>query len=160
MDPVRASIGGGVAATAVLTVFLLGIDVLVGRPGLFVFTTFTSLCAIGGPPYCDLGSIASVLLTFVTFVALFAVAWPLLYGGFTWALPGESGLVHGTVFGLILWLGYAVGILVALDAGGIVGADLLMLQSTLLGYLGYGLVLGGTYDRLAGHRTFMSGVRR
>lgn len=158
MDPVRASIGGGVAATAVLTAFLLGVDALVGRSGLFVFTTFTSLCAIGGPPYCTLGSVSSVLLTFVAFVALFTVAWPLLFGGFTWALPGESGFVHGTVFGLILWIGYAVGIVVGLDAGGVVGADLLLLESTLLGYLLYGLVLGGTYDRLAGHRTFMSGV--
>nr|WP_254522448.1 DUF6789 family protein [Natrinema caseinilyticum] len=51
MGPVRSSIGGGVAATVVLTVVLLGVDVVLRGSNLVVFVTFTNFCSIGGPPY-------------------------------------------------------------------------------------------------------------
>jgi len=157
MNSVRSGLGGGVAATLVLLVFLLVADFLLAGSNLFVFATFTSLCAVGGPPYCELGSLTATLLTFIWFGLLFAVAWPLLFAGFTWGLPGESGLAHGAVFGLILWSGYLVGDLLDIFLGRetIVG-DLPLLVVTLLAYLVYGLVLGGGYDYLVGHRTFPS----
>jgi hypothetical protein len=155
VDPVRSSIGGGVAATAVLTVFLLALDLLFGGANPFVFATFTSLCAVGGQPYCELGSPTAAVLTFLWYVVLFAVAWPLFFGGFTWALPGESGVTHGVIFGLVLWAGYAVVVLYGIGMGGPpVGGDLPMQLVTLVAYLVYGVVLGSVYDRLAEHRTF------
>nr|WP_217353085.1 DUF6789 family protein [Haloprofundus sp. MHR1] len=85
------------------------------------------------------------------------MAWPLLFGGFTWGLPGESGVAHGAVFGLILWSGYVVGALLGVFVGTeTVAEDLPLLAVTLVSYLIYGLVLGGGYDYLADHRTFLS----
>jgi len=157
MDPVRSSIGGGFAATAALTGLLLVGDALVGGPTLFLFATFTSLCAVGGPPYCELGTTTAAGLTGFWFVALFAVAWPLLFGGFTWGLPGESGHVHGAVFGVVLWAGYAVTVVAVIGRyGGTFAENVPLLTGTLLAYLVYGLVLGSVYDRLAAHRTFLS----
>ncbi|RLM53970.1 hypothetical protein DVK02_11120 [Halobellus sp. Atlit-31R] len=157
MDPVRSSLAGGVAATAVLLVFLLALDVVLGGTNLFVFATFTSLCAVGGPPYCELGSPAATLLTYTWFALLFAVAWPLLFGGFTWGLPGESGIAHGLAFGLVLWSGYVVVVLFSIGFGGeSLAENLPFLTVTLLSYLVYGIVLGGGYDHFAHHRTFLS----
>jgi len=160
MDPVRSSIAGGIVATIVLLVFLLVADFLLGGLNLFVFATFTSLCAVGGPPYCALESATATLLTYLWFGLLFAVAWPLLFAGFTWGLPGESGLAHGAVFGLVLWAGYVVLVLYGIGLGGqTFGENLPMLVVTLIAYLVYGLVLGGVYDTLAEHRTFLSEIR-
>lgn len=157
MDPVRSSLGGGIAATLTLLVFLLVADVLLAGTNLFVFATVTSLCAVGGPPYCELGTLTARLLTYLWFGLIFAVAWPLLFGGFTWGLPGESGFAHGAVFGLILWAGYVVVALLGLFVGNETFVeDLPLLAVTLLAYLVYGLVLGGGYDYLAEHRTFLS----
>lgn len=160
MDPVRSSLGGGLAATIALLVFLLIADFFLAGTNLFVFATFTSLCAVGGPPYCELGSLTATLLTFIWFGLLFAVAWPLFFAGFTWGLPGETGLVHGAVYGLILWTGYVVVVLYGIGLGGqTFGENLPMLLVTLLAYLVYGLVLGWGYDHLAEHRTFLSEIR-
>lgn len=160
MDPVRSSLGGGVAATLALLVFLLVADFFLAGTNLFVFATFTSLCAVGGPPYCELGSLTATLLTFIWFGLLYVVAWPLLFAGFTWGLPGETGLIHGAVYGLILWTGYVVVVLYGIGLGGqTFGENLPMLVVTLLAYLVYGLVLGGGYDYLAEHRTFLSEIR-
>ena len=160
MEPVRSSLGGGIAATITLLIFLLIADFFLAGVDIFVFATFTSLCAVGGPPYCELGSSTATLLTFVWFSLLYAVAWPLLFAGFTWGLPGETGLAHGAVFGLILWTGYVVVVLYGIGLGGqTVGENLPMLVVTLLAYLVYGLVLGGGYDYLAEHRTFLSEVQ-
>ncbi|WP_248905435.1 DUF6789 family protein [Halocatena marina] len=157
MNPARSSIGGGIVATVVLAVFLLITDFLLSGTKIFVFATFTSLCAIGGPPYCEAGSLTAAGLTFFWFIILFALGWPLLFGGFTWGLPGESGLTHGAVFGFILWIGYVVTVLYGIWAGGETFAeDLPLLIITLFAYLVYGLVLGGVYDHFAGHRTFLT----
>jgi hypothetical protein len=157
MEPVRSSLGGGIAATFTLLLVLLGADILLAGTNLFVFATFTSLCAVGGPPYCELGTPTAAAITFLWFGLLFAVAWPLLFGGFTWGLPGGSGLAHGAVFGLILWSGYVVGDLLNRSVGNEpIAGDLLFLAVTLVAYLIYGVVLGGGYDFLAEHRTFLS----
>ncbi|WP_117594505.1 DUF6789 family protein [Haloprofundus halophilus] len=157
MGPIRSSLGAGVVATVVLLVFLFAADVLLPGTEPFVFATFTSLCAVGGPPYCGLGTLTATLLTYLWFGLIFAVAWPLLFGGFTWGLPGESGVAHGAVFGLILWSGYVVGALLGVFVGTeTVAEDLPLLAVTLVSYLIYGLVLGGGYDYLADHRTFLS----
>lgn len=47
VDPVRSSLGGGIAATIVLLLFLLAADVVLGGTDLFVYATFTSLCSVG-----------------------------------------------------------------------------------------------------------------
>jgi len=157
MEPVRSSIGGGVAATVVLTALLLGTDLLLGGTNLFVFATFTSLCAVGGPPYCEVGSPTAAALTFVWYVALFVFAWPLLFGGFTWGLPGESGPAHGVVYGLFLWAGYVVVVLFGIGYGDqTLAENLPLLLVTFVSYLVYGVVLGSVYDHLADHRTFLS----
>jgi hypothetical protein len=157
MDPVRSSVSGGVVATAALAVFLLVADALLVGPDLLVFATFTSLCAVGGPPYCDPGTPTASVVTFLWFAVLFAVAWPLLFGGFTWAFPGESGATHGALFGLFLWAGYAAASLFVMTRhGAAVLESLPILTVTLLAYLVYGTVLGGAYDRFAAHRTFLS----
>ncbi|QPV64172.1 hypothetical protein I7X12_05990 [Halosimplex litoreum] len=157
MEPVRSSLGGGIAATVTLLIFLSVADLLLAGTNLFVFATFTSLCAVGGPPYCELGTLTATVITFLWFALLFAVAWPLLFGGFTWGLPGESGLAHGAVFGLVLWSGYVVGDLLNISVGNetLVG-DLPFLAVTLVAYVIYGMVLGGVYDSLAEHRTFLT----
>jgi hypothetical protein len=157
MDPVRSSLGGGVAATAVLVVFLTVADLVLAGSDPFAFALFVDLCDVGGPPYCAPGSATEEALSLVWFLALFAVAWPLLFGGFTWGLPGESGTAHGAVFGLSLWAGYAVGVEFLIFRGQetVVGS-LPILAVTFLAYLVYGLVLGSVYDRLAAHRTFLS----
>jgi hypothetical protein len=156
MEIVRSSIVGGIAATGVLTVFLLVADSLLAGTNLFVLATFMSLCAIGGPPYCEPGGLMAAALTFVSFLALFALAWPLLFAGFTWGLPGKSGLTHGVIFGLVLWTGYVGTVLYGIGTGGeTLAASLPLLVVMLSAYLVYGLVLGGVYDRLAGHRTFL-----
>lgn len=157
MDPVRSSLGGGVAATIALLAFLSIADAVVGGANLIVFATFTSLCAVGGSPYCELGSSTATLLTYLWFAILFAVAWPLLFAGFTWGLPGESGLTHGAVYGLILWAGYVVIVLFGIGfQQETLSSNLPFLVVTLVAYLVYGLVLGGVYDYLANHRTFLS----
>lgn len=155
MGPIRSSLGGGIAATFILLVLLLIIDVLL--PGTHAIATFTGLCAIIGPPYCELGSPTATFMTYFWFGLLFAVAWPLVFGAVTWGLPGKSGLSHGVVFGLILWLGYAAGVLFEIGVGDQTFAESLpVLVVTLFVYLIYGIVLGGGYDYLAGHRTFLS----
>ncbi|MFC6973917.1 DUF6789 family protein [Halomicroarcula sp. GCM10025709] len=157
MDPVRSGLAGGAAATGVLLLFLLTVDLALGGTNLFVLTTFASLCTIGGPPYCQLGSVTATLLTGIVFLSLFVVAWPLLFTGFTWGLPGESGAVHGVMFGAVIWLGYAATVWIAVFRGWEeLSATLPILAAMLLAYLVYGLVLGGVYDRLAAHRTLMS----
>ena len=155
MDPVRSSLGGGVAGTVVLTILLLVGDVLLGGYDFFLFATVANLCAIG-PPLCLAGGTTATLLTYLVYVVLFAIAWPLFFAGFTWGLPGESGIVHGLVFGLVVWSGYAVVLWIGvwlgwetLAAGGPIAAVL------LLAYAVYGVVLGGVYDYLAEHRTLL-----
>lgn len=158
MDPARSSLGGGVAATIALLAFLLLADAFFNATNLIVFATFTSLCAVGGPPYCELGSPTAVFLTYLWFVILFAVAWPLLFAGFTWGLPGKSGLAHGAVYGLILWAGYVVIVLFGIGfQQETLRSNFPFLIVTLVAYLIYGLVLGSVYDYLAGHRTFLTG---
>lgn len=153
MGPVRSSLGGGIIAAFTLLVFLLVADFLLA--GTRVFVTFTSLCAIRGPPYCELGSPTAAVLTYLWFGLLFAVAWPLLFAAITWGLPGESGLSHGVVFGLVLWSGYVVVVLLEVGRGEPLAENLPVLVVTLLAYVVYGSVLGGGYDYLAGHRTFL-----
>ena len=152
MEPVRSGLYGGAVATVVLLVVLLVADFLLAGTNLFVFATFTGLCAVGGPPYCELGSLTATAMTGVVVVALFAFAWPLLFAGFTWGLPGESGVAHGAVFGVVLWLGYAAIGWVGL---GPLRASWPILVAMLVAYLVYGIVLGGVYDRLASHRTLL-----
>ncbi|MEF8913096.1 DUF6789 family protein [Natronomonas sp.] len=157
MDPVRSSIGGGLVATIAVVVFLVGADFLLQGSQIFVFATFTGPCAVGGPPYCELGSTAAILLTGIVFLALYVVAWPLFFAGFTWGLPGESGTVHGLVFGLILWSGFVVVASVTVLRGWqSFSAEFPLVVAMLLAYLVYGGILGRVYDSLAEHRTLMS----
>jgi hypothetical protein len=157
MNPVRSSLAAGVVATAVLAAVLFVADALVVAPRSFVFATFASLCAVGGPPYCAVGTATARALTFGWFVVLFAVGWPLFFGAFTWGIPGESGRLHGAVFGVFLWAGHAGGIaLIGLAfPGRTVETSLSLFLATLAAYLVYGLVLGSVYDRLAAHRTLL-----
>ena len=157
MDPVRSSLAGGVVASLVFGGYLLLADLVIGGPSLYVFTTFTGLCDVGGPPYCTLGSPTALGLTLLVFAVLFVVAWPLFFAGFTWGLPGESGLAHGAVFGAILWTGYAVVLLIGFGAGDVTFLEEVEIVAlSLAGYVLYGLVLGGGYDALAHHRTLLS----
>jgi hypothetical protein len=157
MDPVRSCLGGGLAATAVATVVLVVVDFLLGGAELFAFTTLSGVCVIAGEPYCGSGTLTAALLRYFWFALLFVVAWPLLFAGFTWGLPGESGVAHGAVYGLVLWAGYAVVVAYGIGLGGeSVAENVPLLAVTLVTYLVYGVVLGGGYDYLAGHRTFLS----
>lgn len=157
MNPVRSSLAAGVAATAVLAAVLFVADGVVadGRP--FVFATVGSLCAVGGPPYCAVESLTAQALTLGWFIVLFAVGWPLFFGAFTWGLPGESGRLHGAIFGALLWVGHVGGVALVGTAfpGRTVEMGRSLVLATLLAYLVYGLVLGAVYDRLAAHRTFL-----
>jgi len=148
MDPVRSSLSGGAVATAVLAAFLVGVD-LVASTDVFALAAFTTPCALVGPPYCSTASASATALTAVWFLALFALAWPLLFAGFTWGLPGESGATHGAVFGLILAAGYLVRGLSTY------GPEITVVVLVVLAYVVYGLVLGSVYDRLAAHRTLL-----
>jgi len=157
MDPARSSISAGIVATLALLAFLLVLDFLFTGTDIFVFATFTSLCSVGGGPYCELGSTTATLLTLFWFGLLYAVAWPLLFGAFTWGLPGESGTVHGVLFGFFLWVAYAAVALNRVGMGGQPGSENFpLLFLTLFPYLIYGAVLGGGYDYFAEHRTFLT----
>lgn len=156
MDPVRSSLLAGVAATAVFVVLLAVAGPLTGESGLFVVETLSSLCELGGPQYCEPGSATEGALTVAAFLALFALAWPLFFAGFTWGLPGSSGVAHGAVFGAVLWTGYLVTVLYGVGLAGVsLSASLPALAAALVAYLGYGAVLGGGYDYLAEHRTLL-----
>jgi len=148
MDPVRSSLAGGIAATGALAAFLVGVDLVTGG-NVFALAAFTAPCALVGPPYCSATSATATALTAVWFLALFVVAWPLLFAGFTWGLPGESGATHGAVFGLILAAGYLVRGLSTFGPGTVV------VVLIVLAYVVYGVVLGSVYDRLAAHRTLL-----
>jgi len=153
MDPIRSSLGAGVIATAVLTVYLYAADALFRTANLFVFATFTSLCAISGTIYCSPQSPMGAALPYLSFAVLFVIIWPLVFGVFTWGFPGESGLVHGAFFGFALWVGYAAIVFLRIQwEGETFSGNLLMLLVTVVAYLLYGLVLGEGYDYLAGHR--------
>ncbi|MFD1647880.1 DUF6789 family protein [Haloarchaeobius litoreus] len=157
MDPVRSTLSSGFLAAVVLIVLLLVADVFLGGPNLFVFSTFMRSCAVATSPNCGLATSTATLLTFVWFFLLFAIAWPLLFAGFTWGLPGKSGITHGVVFAAIVWLGYAVSVFYGIGMGGrTVGESIPFLIVTFVAYAIYGLVLGGGYDYLAAHRTFLS----
>jgi len=148
MDPVRSSLSGGVVAAVVLTVVLAVADLVTGTD-VFALAAFTTPCALVGPPYCSATSATATVLTAVWFLALFAFAWPLLFAGFTWGLPGESGVSHGAIFGLILATGYLARGLSTYGPG------LWTVAVVVLAYAVYGLVLGTVYDRLAAHRTLL-----
>lgn len=157
MNPARSSISAGIVATLALLAFLLVVDLLFAGTDIFVFATFTSLCSVGGGPYCELGSPTATGLTLLWFGLLYAVAWPLLFGAFTWGLPGESGTVHGVLFGFFLWVAYAAVALNRVGLGGQPASESLpMVFLTLFPYLLYGAVLGGLYDYFAEHRTFLT----
>jgi len=149
MDPVRSGLAAGVVATVVLAGVLAVVDLLAAGGDLFALAAFTTPCALVGAPYCGAGSTTATLLTAIWFLALFAVAWPLLFTGFTWGLPGESGATHGAVFGLVLAAGYLARGLSAY------GPASLVVAVVVLAYVVYGLVLGTVYDRLAAHRTLL-----
>jgi len=148
MEPVRGSLSGGAVATVVLAAFLVGVD-LVAATDTFAFAAFTTPCALVGPPYCSATSAAGAVLTAVWFLALFALAWPFLFAGFTWGLPGESGTAHGGISGLILAAGYLAR---GLSTSG-PGATVVVLM--VVAYVVYGMVLGTVSDRLAAHRTLL-----
>ncbi|MHB9286405.1 DUF6789 family protein [Halobacteriales archaeon Cl-PHB] len=157
MDPVRSSIGAGVVASVVVSVLLLVGEFLVPEASLFTFSTLRSLCVIGGPPYCEAGGTGAFVLRAVVYLALFVVAWPLLFAGFTWGLPGESGTTHGGVYGVFLWAGYLVAVVYGVGyGGGRIVDQIPLVTAALVAYLVYGLVLGSVYDHLAAHRTLMS----
>jgi len=149
MDPVRSSLTGGVVATLVLAAVLVGIDLLFAGGDALAFAAFTAPCALAGPPYCAATSATATVLTAVWFLALFALAWPLLFAGVTWGLPGESGAAHGAVFGLVLAAGYMARGISTFGPGWVVVA------LVVLAYLVYGVILGTAYDRLAAHRTLL-----
>ena len=149
MEPVRSSLSGGVVATAVLTAVLAGIEYLFAGADVFALTAFTAPCALVGAPYCSATGSTATALTAVWFLALFALAWPLLFAGFTWGIPGESGAVHGAIFGLVLFAGYLARGLSTMGPG------LTVVVLFGFAYLVYGTVLGTVYDRLAAHRTLL-----
>lgn len=156
MDPLRSAFVAGAVAAVGFVAALLATGLVVGGDSLFVFSTVTGLCAIGGPPYCAPDSSTTVALTALAFVALFVVAWPLVFAAWTWGLPGESGVVHGISFALLVWVGYAATVFYGVSFGsGSLAGNTGLLAATLVSYLVYGVVLGGTYDYVAGHRTLM-----
>ena len=156
MEPVRSSLVGGVVATITVAALLFVVDLLLGGTDTIVLATFSSACLVGGPPFCEVGSTTATVVNLVVFAALFAVAWPLLFAGFTWGLPGESGIAHGAVFGLVLWTGYLVVVWATIARGWEpVTTELPTLAILAAGYLLYGVILGGTYDYFAEHRTLL-----
>jgi len=156
MDPVRSSILAGAIATVTFAVLLAVAGSLTGESGLFVVQTLSSLCELGGPQYCAPGSPTEDALTVAAFVVLFALAWPLFFAGFTWGLPGSTGVAHGVVFGVVLWSGYAITVLYGVGLAGVsLPESLPALAAALAAYVGYGVVLGGGYDYLAEHRTLL-----
>jgi hypothetical protein len=157
MGPVRSSLGAGLVAAGALVLALSAAEVLYRGTTPFVFASLRSLCVATGQPYCDPGSTAATGLAAFWYGVLFVLAWPLLFAGFTWGLPGESGISHGAVYGLVLWAGYVVVVLYGIGFGTETVVEALPLRAaTLGGYLVYGVVLGGVYDGLAQHRTLLS----
>lgn len=156
MDPVRSSIGAGAIASVVVTVILFVAEFLLPETSVFTFSTLRSLCVIGGPPYCAPGDVGAIVLTGLVYLALFVFAWPLLFAGFTWGLPGESGTLHGGVYGVFLWAGYLVAVIYGAEfGGGRVVDQVPLVSAALVAYLIYGLVLGTAYDYFAAHRTLL-----
>lgn len=70
-------------------------------------------------------------------------------------LPGESGLIHGAIFGLVLWARYVATVVAGIGIGGeTFDENVSLLLITMLAYVAYGLVLEGVYDHFSVHRTF------
>jgi len=154
MDPIRSGLTSGVGATVVLAAFLAVADSFLRAGELFVFSTVTPLCTIPSEGYCTLGTPMADAITWLSFALLFVLAWPLFFVAITWALPGESGVAHGIVYGIALWAGYVVIVFLEIQWGGAAVRETLpMVAVVLLAYVVYGVVLGGGYDYLAEHRT-------
>ncbi|WP_232686007.1 DUF6789 family protein [Halobacterium zhouii] len=130
----RAAIVAGVPATAVLILVLLASDVLTGTE----INPFQLLAGFVG--------LNQQFLGFVLFVLVGIFGWPLMFLSFAGFLPGGTDAGRGLVFSIVLWVGF-ISAFAAPFGDGIVT----FLVASLLAHVAYGVVLGGTYDRLAVH---------
>ena len=137
MNRVASVVAGGVAATAVMTLMLLLLEVET-RSALGIFYVIARF--VGTPDSPAAG--------FAVFVAAGVVAWPLLFLALEPYLPrGPDPGARGVVFGAVLWLPFVV-----LGRGDISGPLLVLYVGfTLLAHVAYGFTLGAVYGRLYGH---------
>ncbi|MHB9287730.1 DUF6789 family protein [Halobacteriales archaeon Cl-PHB] len=128
------AVAGGVAGTAVLSLLLLFLEVET-REALGVFEAIARF--VGMPGQLALG--------FVVFVAAGVLAWPLLFLAVADYIPKDDPAAAGLVFGLVLWIPFAV-----IGRGDLTGPGLFIYVSfTLLAHLAYGFVLGAVTVHLA-----------
>jgi len=128
------ALAGGVAGTAVLSLLLLFLDVET-REALGIFEAIARFAGMPG----------QIALGFVVFVAAGVVAWPLLFLAVEDYIPREDPAAAGLLFGLVLWIPFAV-----VGRGDLSGPALFVyLAFTLLAHLAYGFVLGAVTVHLA-----------
>lgn len=134
MNRVSSVIAGGVAATAVMTLMLLLLEVET-RSAMDVF--YVIALFVGTPQDPATG--------FALFVFAGVVAWPLLFLALEPYLPrGPDPAARGVVFAAILWVPFVV-----LGRGDIAGPLLIIYVGfTLLAHVAYGFTLGAVYGRL------------
>ena len=135
MNRLPAAVGGGVAATAVMTLLLLLLEAET-RSAMELFYVIARF--VGTPESPTIG--------FALFVVAGAVAWPLLFLTLEPYLPrGPDPAARGAVFAAVLWVPFVI-----LGRGDI-GGPLLVLYVgyTLFAHLAYGFTLGAVYGRLS-----------
>lgn len=134
MNRISSAIAGGVAATAVMALLLLLLEVET-RSAMDLF--YVIALFVGTPNDPSAG--------FALFVAAGVVAWPLLFLALEPYLPrGPDPAARGVVFAAVLWIPFVI-----LGRGDIAGPLLVFYVAfTLFAHVAYGFTLGAVYGRL------------
>lgn len=134
MNRVSSAIGGGVSATAVMSLLLLLLEVET-RAVMELFYVIARF--IGTPDDPAVG--------FALFALAGFVAWPLLFLALEPYLPfGPDPAARGVAFASILWIPFVI------TGRGDIGGPLLVFFGayTLFAHWAYGFTLGAVYGRL------------
>ncbi|WP_049927111.1 DUF6789 family protein [Halopiger goleimassiliensis] len=133
---IRSAVAGGIAATAVLSLLLLLLEVQT-RSAMELFYVIARF--IGTPDDPAAG--------FALFAVAGTVAWPLLFVALEPYLPGgPDPAARGVAFASLLWVPFVI------TGRGDIGGPLLALfvAYTLFAHWAYGFTLGAVYGRLLG----------
>lgn len=132
---VGGAVVAGTVGTSWVTLALYLLDVVYAGE-LNVFGQLAAMAGGGG----------NELLGFVLFFVAGSLAWPLIYVTLGAYLPGSTRVRQGILFGLLLWVGFAIAF-----SGPQIGIHpLVLVVVSLLAHVVYGAILGGFSARLTG----------
>lgn len=134
MNRFPSAIGGGIAATAAMSLVLLMVEVET-RSVMEIFSVIARFIGTPGDP----------AVGFVLYALAGTIAWPLLFLALEPYLPrGPDPAARGVVFASILWIPFVI------TGRGDIGGPLLVFFGayTLFAHWLYGFTLGAVYGRL------------